>query len=173
MSDSQSLSVFQDQALSEPQRTFCDLIADCMGIAKATERMGWTRSLYRKMREDLPAFDAAVTRAREMAQDLMVDKMHDIAAEEADVNRARLKIDTIRWAASKIKPRMYGDKLDVVIDHRIDISDALAAARARATLRPMCDPADTIDAEFEALSSVEPVGSIDKQSLPQLPDIFD
>lgn len=173
MSDSKSLSVFEDQGLSEPQRTFCDLVADCVGIAKATERLGWSRSLYRKMRDEQPAFDAAVTRAREMAQDLMVDKMHDIADTEPDINRARLKIDTIRWTASKIKPRTYGDKLDVTVEHRIDISDALAAARARATLRPMCDPVDVIEGEVIAAPSVEPVRAIDKQSTATLPDIFD
>lgn len=174
MSDSNSLSVQQDQALSEPQLAFCSMLADCVTIKEACERLSWSTDLYRRMRAQFPAFDQAVMRAREMAQDALVDKMHDIAATEPDVNRARLKVDTIKWTASKIKPRVYGDKLDITLDHRIDIGDALAAARSRVVqLRPMCDPVDVIEGEIVAAPSDEPARSVDKQSTPALPDIFD
>jgi hypothetical protein len=173
MSDSRSLSVQENQALSDAQLAFCALVADCVTIKEACARMSWSADVYRRMREQQPAFDQAVLRAREMAQDTLVDKMHEIAATEPDVNRARLKVDTIKWTASKIKPRMYGDKLDITLEHRIDIGDALAAARARVVqLRPMCDPADVIEGEIVAAPSVEPAGAVDKQSTPALPDIF-
>lgn len=175
MSDSRSLSVQENQALSEPQLVFCDLIADAnMTIERAVKQMGWSPKLYRRMRHEQPAFDQAVARAREMAQDAWVDKLPEIAQTEQDVQRARLLCDNIKWAASKIKPRVYGDKLDVTVEHRIDIGDALAAARARVVqLRPICDPTDAIEGEIVAAPSAEPAGAVDKQSTPALPDIFD
>lgn len=173
MSDSQRLSIHDNQALSAEQRTFCDLLADCLSVKDACEQMRWTAATYRRMRLEQPAFELAVGRAREMAQDAYVDKMHEIAATEPDVNRARLKVDTIKWTASKIRPSVYGDKLDISVEHRLDIGGALAAARARATLRPMCDLPAPIEGEFEAVPSVEPARTVDKQSTSQLPDIFD
>jgi hypothetical protein len=172
MSDSRSLSVFQDQGLTPREVEFCSLIADGLPANKALARLGMTKWEYHQARTREPAFESALARARAILQEDRVDRIHEIATTEPDVNRARTIIDGIKWVAGKYN-RTFNDKLDITVEHRIDISDALAAARARATLRPMRDPADTIDAEFEALPGVEPVGSIDKQSLPQLPDIFD
>ena len=51
--------------------------------------------------------------AREGQADHNVDTMLAVARTEDDVQRARLIVDTMKWAASKLKPRVYGDKLDV------------------------------------------------------------
>jgi hypothetical protein len=121
----------------------------------------------------LPAYEQAVRRARAIVVEARVDKMAETAREEPDVNRARLIIDTDKWLASKLAPKVYGDKLDLTIEHRLDIGEALAAARARANVRPMCDPVDVIEGEVidsQAESSVKP---IDKQSMVDaIPDIF-
>lgn len=173
MSDSKSLSVFTDQGLSAEQAQFCTLIASGRTIEDACRLVGVTEYRYTKWLVEVPAFETALRRARAIIVEHRVDRMAHVARTEADVNRARLIIDTDKWLASKLVSKVYGDKLDVTVDHRIDISDALAAARARATLRPMCDPVDVIEGEVVAAPSVEPPSAVDKQSTPTLPDIFD
>ena len=173
MSDSKALLALEDRALSDVQRKFCDLVAGTVTIEKACKQLGWTESQYRSMRRELPAFDRAVSLAREIAQDAWVDKLDEIIEKEPDTNRARLKADVIKWRASKLKARVYGDKLDLTIEHRVDLGEALAAARARATLRPMCDLPDVIEGEVVDSPKQSDAGAVDKQSTPALPDIFE
>lgn len=155
---------------------FCELISDAdeMTIEKAIKQMGWSPKLYRQMRHEQPAFDMAVARAREMAQDAWVDKMPEIVRTEEDVQRARLMCDNIKWTAARIKPKTYGDKLDLNVHQVIDIGGALAEARNRAVVRPRCDPTDIIDVQVVDVTEQKSSGSADKQSVAQsLPDIFD
>lgn len=173
MSDSKSLSVFEDQGLSAEQAQVCTLIASGQSVEKACELAGVTEYRYTKWLADVPAFEQSVRRARAILVDRRVDRIADVARNEPDVNRARLIIDTDKWLAAKLIPKVYGDKLDVTLEHRIDIGDALAAARARATLRHMRDLPPTIEGEFVATPSVEPPGAPDKQSDASRPDIFD
>lgn len=69
--------------------------------------------------------------------------------------------------AVELKARLNGllrDKLDVTVE-RIDIGDALAAARARVDqLRPICDPPAAIEGEFKQLPGVPAARSIDCES---------
>lgn len=76
------------------------------------------------------AFLAQYTRAKEEQADLLVDEMIEIAddgSQDLDgfndygkpmenkefVNRSKLKVETRKWIASKLKPKRYGEKLDV------------------------------------------------------------
>jgi hypothetical protein len=56
------------------------------------------------------------TRAREEQADYYVEQMIEIAETEKDVARARLRVDTLKWVASKFKGTLYGDKQ--TIDHQ-------------------------------------------------------
>jgi len=51
--------------------------------------------------------------AREEQADAKFEQAWEIAeaATAADVQVARLKVDTIKWQASKLAPKVYGDKL--------------------------------------------------------------
>lgn len=51
--------------------------------------------------------------ARQIQADTYADEMEDIARTEPDVQRARLIIDTRKWVSSKLKPKKYGEKLDI------------------------------------------------------------
>lgn len=173
MTDSKGLSIFENQGLSAEQAQFCTLIASGRTMEDARRLVGVTEYKTAKWQAELPAFEQALRRARAMIVEARVDRMADVARNEPDVNRARLIIDTDKWLASKLIASVYGDKLEVSVDHRVSVADALTAARARATLRPRCDPADIVDAEIVALPSVEPPSAVDKGSTRQLPDIFD
>lgn len=76
-----------------------------------------------------PEFLEQYARAKEEGADAMAEEMMDIADEsEKDyiqdakgnmvlnnehVQRSRLRVDTRKWYLSKIKPKRYGEKLDV------------------------------------------------------------
>lgn len=56
----------------------------------------------------------------------------DGSAASAWVQQLRLKVDVRKWAASKLRPRMYGERLDVSVKHEsISIIQALADANNR------------------------------------------
>lgn len=58
-------------------------------------------------------FSDKYARAKENQADTLADELIDLADNATDVNKARLQIDTRKWAASKLKPKKYGDKLDM------------------------------------------------------------
>ena len=75
-------------------------------------------------------------RARMAQADVLFDRMEaveeQVSAGEMDSHAARVVLDSMRWRASKLAPKIYGDRLDVqVTDSRISISGALAAAKTR------------------------------------------
>jgi hypothetical protein len=64
-------------------------------------------------------FGDKYARAREMQVEHYVDEMIDIAdavagsTDSAEVQAARLAIDTRKWAAAKRLPRKYGERVDL------------------------------------------------------------
>lgn len=78
-----------------------------------------------------PSFAAEYARARERQADLFASQIIEIADTEEDANRARVMIDARKWYASKLKPKVYGDKLDVAVSHTLDLTNALDEARGR------------------------------------------
>jgi len=173
MDDSKHLSVFDDQALDEQQKQVCTLIATGKSIEKACELAGITEYRYTKWLADLPAFEQAVRRARAIIVDRRIDRIAEVARTEPDVNRAALIIKTDQWLASKLIPKVFGDRIDLNVNQVIDIGSALAEAHARRALRPRCDPAYIIDVQAVDVTEQNAAGSVDKQSVAQLPDIFD
>ena len=56
------------------------------------------------------------------------------AMASAWVQQKRMQVDARKWIASKLKPRTYGDRIDMTVrDERISVIDALEAAKARVT----------------------------------------
>lgn len=78
-------------------------------------------------------------RARESYADVMAEKLNDIADEETDQQRARLKCDNVKWYAARVLPKKYGDRKiiagdeDQPVRHEVSLnglsSDALRAVR--------------------------------------------
>lgn len=99
--------------------------------------------------------------AKAEAADAMVEEMLDIADDGTNdwmeihdkegecvgykvngehVQRSRLRVDTRKWIASKLKPKKYGEKVDV--NHGIEADNPLAALMAQLagrTLRPVVE----------------------------------
>lgn len=112
-------------------------------------------------------FAVKYTRARVAQADTLFDRME--AVEEAvtagtmDSHAARVVLDSMRWRASKLAPKVYGDRLDVsVTDTRISITGALQAAQARLVdvldVTPRLAQPDAQDAQDDAQPSAGDAG---------------
>ncbi len=112
----------------------CNLIAEStLGTKKLCEANDWmpcyaTIKNWLKTHEE---FLAMYTRAKDDQADILVEEMLEIADDKTEdkiatefgesgnsvaVARARLQIDTRKFIASKLKPKKYGDKLDLTTD---------------------------------------------------------
>ena len=64
---------------------------------------------------DFPSFADQYARAREDQAESFADDVVRIADQELDPNRARVRIDARKWAAGKLKPKVYGDKVQTEV----------------------------------------------------------
>jgi hypothetical protein len=91
----------------------CTLIAEGNSLRKiaAMEGMPTLRTIMNWLnRHD--EFVQQYARAKESQADAYEELMLEVARTEKDVQRARLIVDTMKWTASKLKPKKYGDKVD-------------------------------------------------------------
>lgn len=81
-------------------------------VCKA-EEMPEARTVFRWLRTN-SEFCQQYEKAKEESADALSDEMLDIADNgEGDPKRDRLRVDTRKWLASKLKPKKYGDKVDL------------------------------------------------------------
>ena len=97
-------------------------------------------------------FAVRYARARMAQADTLFDRMEEVEESVSngtmDSHAARVVLDSMRWRASKLAPKTYGDRLDVqVSDTRISITGALQAAQAR--LVDVVDVSPRLDAPCE------------------------
>lgn len=109
-------------------------------------------TVIRWMRDDA-GLATRYARARMAQADTLFDRMEAVeeavAAGTMDSHAARVVLDSMRWRASKLAPKVYGDRLDVsVSDNRISISGALLAAQSRLAL--LHDAAHVQDVQAKA-----------------------
>ena len=105
-----------------------------------------------------PEFAARYARAREDQADKIFEECLEIAdqydqmAEKLEggtdhINRARLRIDTRKWMAGKLRPKVYGDKVAIggaddlpPIKQEISEADILGPRLAAITSRTLSQP---------------------------------
>lgn len=92
----------------------CDQLSDGISLRKICEADDMpakiTVLMWLRTNEE---FLNQYTRARTEQADSLADEITDIADTETDANKARVRIDARKWVASKLKPKVYGDKVDV------------------------------------------------------------
>jgi hypothetical protein len=83
------------------------------------------RSTVCAWRHAHPEFQANYARAREDAGDVWAERALQAAlsATPETAQAARVRFDALRWYASKLAPKVYGDRLEHVgkITHQIDV----------------------------------------------------
>ncbi len=66
----------------------------------------------REMQADA-LFDEALEIADDASGDWITDKDGKKVVDHENIQRSRLRVDTRKWAAGKMAPKKYGDKLDL------------------------------------------------------------
>lgn len=92
----------------------CDHIADGKSLRSFCETEGNPdkRTVLRWVAAS-EEFRSQYAQAREMAADSHADDVVDIGDTEPDPAKARVRIDARKWAASKMAPRKYGERLEL------------------------------------------------------------
>lgn len=102
--------------LPEVADDICALIADGESLRSVCKRKGMpnTTKVMRWLREN-PDFREQYAKAMESRADAVFEELFDIAddvaEESAAISKAKLRIDTRKWALSRMSPKKYGDKI--------------------------------------------------------------
>ena len=98
------------------------------------------KTVYRWV-EDNEAFRLEYTRARQFQAHVYADQIIELADGAEDANLARIQVDTRKWYASKVIPKLYGDKQQVEVTADIGAT----AARVLMDLTQQARDAKAID----------------------------
>lgn len=109
--------------LPEVAADICALLSDGESLRKVCERPGMPNkatvfrwlAVYEEFRDQYA--QATETRADAIFEE-MFDIADGVAEESAAVGKARLRIDTRKWALARMNPKKYGDKVSQEIDHK-------------------------------------------------------
>lgn len=72
------------------------------------------------IKDEPPGFAGRYARAREMQASALFDRALAKSEEVGDWQSLRLQVDTLKWAASKLHPKIYGDKVQTEHSGSID-----------------------------------------------------
>lgn len=102
--------------LPEVAADICALLAEGDSLRKVCERQGMPNkaTIFRWLAQH-DEFRDQYAKAAETRADAIFESMFDIAdsvnEEAAAVAKARLRIDTRKWALARMNPKKYGDKV--------------------------------------------------------------
>ena len=92
----------------------CDRLAageSLRSICAGDDRFPAESTVRRWDVDDVDGFSARYARARVFQADHYADKIVDTAFKATDAGLGRLQMDALKWAASKLAPNRYGDKV--------------------------------------------------------------
>lgn len=98
-------------------KAVCVAISGGQLVKEACEAQGVTPKALREWCVETPAFGALYARAREeqahaIAEDAI--RLADaVLPAKGFVDKVRVQVDARKWMASKLAPRLYGEKLEV------------------------------------------------------------
>lgn len=91
------------------------------------ESMPCMTTVFKWLREN-EGFAQQYARAKDETADAMSEDILDIADDVTeDPQSRRVRIDARKWIASKLKPKKYGDKLDLNADIKGSLAVTIAA----------------------------------------------
>lgn len=96
-------------------RSLVSICRDDEGMPHYSTVMAW--------RVEDASFDENYARAREEQADYLAEEIIEIADKATDANLARLQVDARKWKAGKLKPKVYGDRLNLDADVNVRASD--------------------------------------------------
>jgi hypothetical protein len=119
-------------------------IGNGSSLTKAINKPGYPTydSVQKNMRSN-PEIRRLYDEAVETRADYLAESLIDISEESipegldgpylsAWINQMKIRIDTRKWTAAKLRPKAWGERIDVAVTHtQISISQALKEAEAR------------------------------------------
>ncbi len=115
----------------ETAERLCEKITEGHGIrelADTDEFPSWPT--LRKWLANETDFAIRYARARSASAEALELRALQVAADKSrDPHQSRVEVDTLKWAASKRNPRVYGDKIDLSISGTLQIASSLDTAR--------------------------------------------
>lgn len=88
------------------------------------EHMPEMQTVWRWLRED-SNFSERYARAKEESADALAEDIqrlaYDILQGKYDPSAGRVAIDALKWTASKLKPKRYGDKIDLSVTQQTPV----------------------------------------------------
>jgi len=136
----------------------CEQISEGKSLSTAIKADGMpSYQLVMLMLRNNPEFRTMYEKAVESRADRLAEEIIELADEEmpaglegpmasAWVQQKRMQVDARKWVASKLKPKTYGDRIDVAVtDTRISVMDALKEAKQRV----LKDESNVVDAEVK------------------------
>jgi hypothetical protein len=98
--------------------SICAMLAEGKSLRRVLKEPGMpAMSTVFVWLQNYPSFTEQYARAKEESADALADDIIDLAERvergEVDPNAARVSLDAKKWSASKLKPKKYGDKVDL------------------------------------------------------------
>lgn len=119
-------------------------IGNGASLIKAINKPGYpTYDSVQKYMRSHPEIKRLYEEAVEIRADHLAESLIDISEEKppegldgpqlsAWINQMKIRIDTRKWTAAKLRPKFWGEKIDVNVTHtQISISSALKEAESR------------------------------------------
>ncbi len=105
----------------EIQDYICQQLAlgrSMISICKESDMPCW--DTINKYAKKYPAFSDSIARAREAQADYFLDKQIEFTemATAEDYQLRRFQADNLKWVASKLAPKKYGEKQNVEVNHK-------------------------------------------------------
>jgi hypothetical protein len=99
----------------------CERYANGADLVDILKDEGITFTTLYTWQEKHPEFAKMYTRARQHKSERLIEEIFRIADDpDMDPNDKRVRVDTRKWYAAKVIPKLYGDKSEV--QHNIDLS---------------------------------------------------
>jgi hypothetical protein len=122
MSDDMAAKRKYDRA--KVMAAICEHIADGESLRSICETSDMpSRKVVFEWIDDDPAIRDQYARAMSMRAEKYADEVVHISDTDPDVNRARVRIDARKWAAGKLAPAKYGDRLNVDANVNATVTD--------------------------------------------------
>jgi terminase small subunit-like protein len=97
--------------------TICEQIAMGRSLVNICAELDLSYSQVMVWLQKYPDFTDKYARAKEAQADWYADEIISVIdgakSDRNEIERAKVKIEALKWVASKLKPKKYGDKLDL------------------------------------------------------------
>ncbi len=113
-------TIYTDELAKE----ICDRIAEGESLKAICLSNGMpSRSIIYDWKRDNPIFSDMYAQAKRDQADSLADEIHYIADTEPDPAKARVRVDARKWTASKLRPGSYGERAQVDLNLKRDVTD--------------------------------------------------